>query len=986
MKKYFRFLSIFVSAFMFAISFATAATRSSEKKQNAIDLGTKIEAALEIKSSSCTEKYTACMDAGCMIDNDSGGRCQCSNKIKELNDQFNKIRAKDYATAKMAEFGKEIVEMGDLADELLSKTSGDDEEDDDNNIDEDGRLLTTSGEYGEALRSTMHDLCIEKMPECKSQLTLIKNLYSQKIKSDCAAFENAITAQNQEAKERRADAKKAVRGAALEQYQASNKYDLGQCVIEFEKCMQTTAECGEDWTGCVGKLGIDKMYSDSTAQVAVNGANSSVMISSSTMEILESKKMICESVTKQCVAVKDKVWDAFLKNVIPDIKIAESKSESDARTSCLTNISNCFINACKDNIDDKSPDSYDLCLSRPESMKHLCKVELEPCLAATGGSYDKPEDSTLWPSVLAKLAAMRVDACTTEVKECIQSEDRCGKDYSKCIGLDTNIIVRMCPYEKLVGCQKIYGKEETKGEEIYDELARIVDGVLLNIDNEMLKTCQNAVDNAMTKVCGDAKSCAAFAINDDKLGTQSLRYQICQYSTDTPETTKGFKWFDCRSDLNQISDYELGRDRTATSEVSGPIKPFAGVISGTINWSSVEIRDDGYIDIDGYLANYKKEYNIPEEEKARVRSELLQLQESINTTINLIEKDSWVSFCVSGRNVPGVTDMFKENKLRFPKLANSLRRQIATEALQRARANYMVLYDKLSDRMAEDLVKINERVSNNIRENGRDAAARAAQRACQGLAETSAFAKAPVGQSLWAKIVIGIIIVIAIIVATIFTCGAAGVAFGASAPGWVTAIAAAGAKAAVLAGTAAAGSAASAAAIAGGASTAAATAAAGTVTGAIGGGIAGAAGIGAAASTAAAGVLMVAGSASAIGTAATLAATGVAIGAAAVTAGMVAGVYAINKSDEEAKAKQEAENEELRQKAAFANSESHGEYVSIDWNYMEKITTDFDRDTMTCKRCITARQCNKTKWHIFSDRNCSSWGDWEEPKCNELKF
>ena len=776
MKKRFGFLSIFILCISLVHGDVCGATRSGAKK-TAIDLGTKVEAAVEMKSSSCSEKYAACMDAGCMIDNDSGGRCQCSNKIKELNNQFNKIRAKDYATEKLATFGKEIVEMGDLADELLAKTP--DDEEDDYSIDEDGQLRVQTGEYGDALRATMHDLCIEKMPECKSQLTLIKNLYSQKIKSDCAAFENALAVQNQESKERRADAKKTVRGAALEQYQASNKYDLGQCVVEFGKCMQTTAECGEDWTGCVGRLGIDKMYTTSTKQIAVAGVNSSVMISASTMEILESKKIICESVTKQCTSVKDQVWDAFLKNAIPDIKIAESKSESEARTSCLTNISNCFLNACKDNIDDKNPDSYDLCLTRPESMKNLCKVELEPCLNATGGSYDKPEESTLWPSVLAKLAAMRVDACTTEVKECIQSEDRCGKDYSQCIGLDTNIIVRMCPYEKLVGCQKIYGKDETKGEEIYDALARIVDGVLLNIDNNMLTTCQNKVEDAMTKVCGSPESCAEFAVNDDKIGTQSLRYQICQYSTDSPESTKGFKWFDCRSDLDHISDYELGRDRYARSEMAGPILPFAGVISGTINWASIEIGDDGFIDINGYLANYKKDYNIPEEEKARVRSELLQLQENINRTIDLIEKDQWVSFCVSGRQVPGVTDMFKENKLRFPKLANTVRRQIATAAIQRAKANYMMLYDKLSDRMAEDLVKTQERIANNIRENGADAAARAAQVACRGLAETSAFAKAPVGQSLWSKIFIGAIIVIIVVVACVFTYGAAGGGFAA---------------------------------------------------------------------------------------------------------------------------------------------------------------------------------------------------------------
>ena len=904
MKKTFRFLSLFV-VWCIVMPLGDCVAARTAIKQNAIDVGTKVASATEMQSSSCIEKYTACMDAGCIIDNDSGGRCQCSNQFKELNNRFNKIRAKDYASEKLAKFGKEIIEMGDMADELLDKT-------DDAGV-SDGQLVVPTGEYGESLRLNMHKLCIEQLSECKSQETLIKNLYSQKIKSDCAAFENSINEQNQKSKELRADAKKAVRGAALEQYQASNKYDLGQCVVEFGKCMQDKAECGADWTGCVGRLGIDKMYADTTKRVAVVGANSSVMIAKSTMEILESKKIICESVTKQCTSVKDQVWDAFLKNTIADIKIAESNTESDARSSCLTNISNCFLSACKDNIDENNPDSYDLCLTRPEAVKHLCKVELEPCLAATGGSYDNPSASSLWPSVLAKLAAMRVDACTAEVKECIQSEDRCGKDYSKCVGLDTNIIVRMCPYEKLVGCQKIYGKEEIKGDEIYDALARIVDGVMLNIDNNLLQTCQNKVEDAMTKVCGDPESCAAFAVNDGVIGTQSLRYQICQYSTDSPESTKGLKWFDCRSDLNQISDYELGRDRYARSEVAGPITPFAGVISGIINWASIEIGDDGFIDIEGYLANYKKEYNIPEEEKARVRSELLSLQENINRTIDLIEKDQWVSFCVSGRQIPGVTDLFKDNKIRFPKLANTIRRQIATAAVQRAKANYFVLYDELSDRMATDLVKINERVSNNIRENGRDAAARAAQRACQGLAELSAFAKAPVGQSVWAKVLIGVIIIIIIVVVCIF-CPPAGI-------GATT-----------------------------GLSVAIANAAGG--------------GIGAAILGYASGIAVTAG----------------------VLAGATGAVAKLAVEDQRTAEQIEREAEELRQQAAFATSDSHGEKVAIEWNNIERITTDFDRDSMTCKRCISVRKCTNQKWHLFTDRTCDSWGKWETPKCNELKF
>ena len=883
-------------------------------KKNAIDFGTKVEATIEMKSSSCTEKYAVCMDAGCVIDNDSGGRCQCSNRIKDLNKEFAKLRKKDSQTAALATSGKDIVEMGEYEDELLGVGSDAEygEETD----------FASSGSIGDKLRAEMHDLCMEKMPECKSQLTLITNLYSQKIKSDCAAFENALTVKNQEAKDRRADAKKAVRGAALEQYQASNKYDLGQCVVEFGKCMQTTAECGEDWTGCVANLGTAKMYNDVISQVPIVGPNSSVMIAKSTMEVLESKKIICESITKQCVSVKDQVWDAFLKNAIADIKSAELKAESNSRTSCLTNISNCFLKACKDNIDSKNPDSYDLCLTHPETIKNLCKVEMEPCLAATGGSYDIPEESTLWPSVLAKLAAMRVDSCTTELKDCLQSEDRCGKDYSQCIGLDTNIIMRMCPYDKLVGCQKVYGKEKILADDdIYDEVARIVDGIVLNVDNEMLNTCEAAVETAMTKVCGDAESCAAYAVGES-LGANSLRYNICQWSSNGPDTTEGFKWFDCRASVDQISDWELGRAENAKREDDGYVKPFAGVISGVIRWESLQINDDGYIDIDGYIKALEKE-KITEEEKVRVRSELDQMQADINRVIDSVETDQWVSFCTTGRKVDGVTDKFANNAVRFPKLSNTIRRQLATAALTQAKTNYYKKYDELTDRMAQDGVKIYERIARNIDENEKDVRSAAAQAACVNLAATSAFAKAPVGQNILGKAMAWVAIAIATIVATVFTFGTAGTAIVAS---FASVFATFGALTAT------------------------------TIMGTM--------------------------SAAAIVAMSTLAATTFA----AVTA--IAIESAVDTAQKAASQRELEDEMRFQQKQAELNaSPTHGQFFANDWNYQEKITTDYDRETNTCKRCITSRKCKKSKWSLIRNRYCVSWEKWEEePRCNELQF
>lgn len=915
-------------------------------KQSVLSSGSKV-AASTAKSSSCQEKYDSCMDMGCMIDNDSGGRCQCSNQIKDLNAQLSQIKKDIEDATEMEANTVEKIKLGSRANEILSQTSF--YEDDE---DEEDTELTVSGSIGDKLRAEMHETCAAKIPECKSQLTLVKNMYVQKVKSDCAAFENALKTKGRESRATLAAAEKSVRDAALEQYGETNKYNLGQCVLKFTDCMQITAECGKDFTGCVDTVGKESIYGGVKNQVAISGEKSSILIAKSTMDMLESKKIICESVLNNCEKVRDDVWEAFLKNSAQQIKLAESKSESNIRTSCLENISNCFVNACKENIDGNT--SYDACLTRPEMVKSFCKLELEPCLAATGGSYDKPEESTLWPSVLAKLSAMRVDSCTNELKECMQSADRCGPDYSQCVGLDTNIIMRMCPYDKLVGCQKVYGDTAIKGDEIYDEVAQIVEGIILNIDNEMLKTCEASIDNAMTKICGDDESCASYAIGT-KIGAQTLRYQVCQYSTDSPDSTKGFKWFDCRESANDISDYELGRNKNAQNEELGPVAPFAGVITGIIKWESVEITDDGHIDIDAYIdAINNQDEEITEDEKNRIIDELKSLQNDINSAISSVESDAFVQFCISGREVPGVTDMFKGNKVRFPQLSNTIRKNIASAALQQAKDNYYRVYDKYSNQMQNDLISIQERLATNLKLNARDAKMAVARDACVNMAAISAFAKAPVGQALWAKIVVGIIIVAAIIVATIFTCGAAGVGVAAGIVG--TAAASAGASAGV-----------------------GAAVAAGAVAGSVSVSVAGTA-----VSAAAAGMTVAA--ATAATAAATAAATGVIAGTivagTAVTAAAIGGVAA----DASDAAKINKANKADLEAQQSAITETHGEYFANEWNYREKITTDFDNNTGVCRKCIVATHCDDTKWSLFSDRSCKVWGDPEEPRCTEVQF
>ena len=365
----------------------------------------------------------------------------------------------------------------------------------------------------------------------------------------------------------------------------------------------------------------------------------------------------------------------------------------------------------------------------------------------------------------------------------------------------------------------------------------------------------------------------------------------------------------------------MGRNKNAQSEELGYVAPFAGVITGVIKWESVEITNDGMIDIDAYIAalDNEKDIEITERDKELVRSELNQLQSDINRVIKSVESDNFVQYCMTGRHVAGVTDMFKDNKVRFPQLSNTVRRNIANAALQQAKDNYYREYDKLAEQMQTDMAKIQARLAENLKLNGEDAKRIAARESCVNMAAISAFSKAPVGQALWAKIVIGIIVVTAIVVATVFSAGIA-------AGGW-------------------------------------------------GGGLAslaaGAGGSFAAGMTVLGGVF--------VGNAAAVAIAGLTAASVGVAAVAIDG--AVQASDTARNAAFISAQEEKQ-------TETHGEYFANEWNYMEKITTDFDNDTMECKKCVSKRYCEKTKWSIFSDRTCKKWetDDFVDERCTTLQF
>lgn len=633
----------------------TVAARAATT-QKVIGTGSKVSTAAKniIVDEECQAKYDGCMDAFCMMDNANGGRCICSNRIKELDAVLAEIEKLDEQSYQMATLGVEKLEMGLDADDAINAANAvadslknpkksarksldldmwsiQDEDLDDNaeDIFAQSDMSVIDGKEGDALYRAANDLCKAQIPECKNSLNMLDLMYAQKIKSDCTAYENSLKQKRNQSAQKLNAAERALRETALEQYQNANKYDLGQCMIKFKECMQTTAECGDDFSKCASVVAMDmtnvrKSSANKNKNFKIKGAVSTIEISASTYDTLVAKKPLCETVTKQCTKVADQVWDAFLKEVAPDLKSAEIIAEDNARQNCIGNISACFQKACKDNINPNDPDgSYDMCLSRPETMLNLCKVPLNAC-GIDASSTTKAQQSSIWEYVVAALAAQRVDACTIEVKECLQDDNRCGKDYAQCVGLDTDTIMAMCPRDKLVAC---YSSEYKDEDERTAYIERIAQGIMLNIDNNMLLQCQNALDKAMVKVCGDTESCENMTIIEG-VGSNPLEYKVCEYSTidnvyykdetgreqPIPGVAGDYVFSNCKQDIGLIMDEDLlgkveydgesnkilenllsNELKLTAEEVSIELKKYSdykqymSVIGGVIDWNEIKV-------------------------------------------------------------------------------------------------------------------------------------------------------------------------------------------------------------------------------------------------------------------------------------------------------------------------------------------------------------------------------------------------------------
>jgi hypothetical protein len=779
-------------------------------KQKSTSAGTKIATASEntMIPSACQDAFYGCMDAFCMLDNAAGGRCQCSDRITELDKALEDIVKLDEQTYLMATEGVELIQMGEAEDQVIArakaaanKISVEDsntnktkkkttrsldlsawntvafiDQDDDMFDDyESDTVSSLSGKQGDDLFSTSAKMCSSQLADnCRTYRSMLQMAYSQKVKSDCVAYENSLKIQKNQSQQKLQTAQKALRDAALDEYQNKNKYaTVGECAVAFATCMQTTAGCGKDYTGCVTLAAQENVRNNKggvkAKQTKIKGAVSGadVTLAAATMNQLLAKKPMCETVTKQCVNSNknDAVWDTFLRNAAPALKSAELVAEQKLRSDCIPTAAECFKNACLSKFGEDD-EGYDMCLSNPETYKSLCKVQLEPCLEATGGTYDNPTASSLWNGLVALLNSMKVDACTAQITKCLT--DRCGSDYSECIGLDTESIGNLCPVEKLTACVSDGKYADGNGGEntiaIREYVAEIAQGLALKIDNALLTACRNAVNDSIIRACGDNESCDAMI--DNTLGTTGLDYKVCQIITNQNNNNITINQAACKESSAQITKEEFGLDtlttenrrqigsyvfdvglrglvsqsRTSYMNVSryvvrpGETSMYTPVISGYVNWDA-SFRTD--YEENGNSTNIK----FVCEENAQCDSVILN---SMNNTaqriISSIESDPRVQYCMTGRRVQGfngLTNVDSSNTARYPNLTRQTRQDIIDLVYSKTVSNYNAKLSELESKRDEDYLAIASKYEEVLDENKQVAEAQRNATTCASLNRNS---------------------------------------------------------------------------------------------------------------------------------------------------------------------------------------------------------------------------------------------------------
>ncbi len=435
-----------------------------EKPAETIKTEVKEDAVEEIISAvlgpdECRAEYRDCMDEFCLLDESEGGRCSCSNNIKNSKSLIQEIQSIQSDAEKLYTEGVEREKLGAKAKfvkfgesenaKKSSRASG---------IDlvawingSTSQSLEADEDIGDNLYDMAAESCEFVLSQCDAKRAeLEEKLYQREIVKDCKMFSTYLMEQKTMAESNKRTAQAAVRSATLDMLATTNKYNRGECLLAYRACIADKGGCGVNFENCLDA------------------------------KLLSRRANACDNVLDQCLAVKSFVledWADESKMILADAAVYSDKH---MRLTCLAQIQSCLEDGC-------STSTNSACLTNVNVAAGVCPIITE-CEAKIPGIRSAIND---------KLGEMRTRFCQNDVDKCLQ--DKCGVNYTapECVGKNTTDIIAMCPQDMFASC---------KNEPYYDT---IVSAALLQMDYQMLQGCINYYSETLGRVCGADMNCLA---------------------------------------------------------------------------------------------------------------------------------------------------------------------------------------------------------------------------------------------------------------------------------------------------------------------------------------------------------------------------------------------------------------------------------------------------------------------------------------------
>lgn len=687
-------------------------------KQKAVNMGTKITGATEnaVIPEECRTAFDGCMDSFCMMANTSGGRCRCDDRSEDLDSVLDQIMKLDQQSKTLAEDGVERLQRGEalddinaMAEDVANKVVADQKKNQKNfldtesknkskkldlsvfgsgvfdtddlfgGLDEDVLQSDLSDKSGSSLHSAATKMCVSKVPaQCKEYSSMLQLVYAQKIKSDCIAYENDLKQQKMNSETLLRTAQKAIRDAASERYQAENKYDRGQCIKEFKVCMTDADKCGTGFANCVVNPALLSTKSNKTQ--TIKSGSITIEIDSMTYSRLLTFKDQCTSVLNQCVKERDKVWPGFLQSVVAELKSAEIQAESDRLQNCATSVMDCIKRTAKAEGFEEGTVNWDLFTSDPKLFEDICAPELNQCAA---------DNQHLKDSVVAYvkrwLNAKRADTCTTAVRKCYQ--DKCGgTDYHLCVGLSNSSLRALCMNGEVDNAC------EGSGKNVAEYVATVGQSLMLEINDEISKTCKNAVNKIMTEECNGTDVCASSAADFSAFWQAYVYYQVCAYNSKNEESA-------CRRNIDTLSDWQMETGKSAGIE-------YRVKFGSDIRADAFAVKDNNEEgDKSKFVDNWGDKYKNTVSHKAA----LAKLNSVYDSIMKNIKADSTIQACLSGKQVQnfdgtkfgGLVNLKLDGRQTFPNLLDSVESIVAQGVYKQFVDDYNTRYQEVVDEVAE---------------------------------------------------------------------------------------------------------------------------------------------------------------------------------------------------------------------------------------------------------------------------------------------